>query len=828
MFPKLSLAFYILLGAPIPGFIASLGAADTATLRKPGPVLTGALAGPLHGVSEILFAVRRPYNDPHWYANIGYFCDDENHKAYPGNGKPDVGQLCAWNVRTGKVRVLFNAGGGSIRDPQVHYDGGKVLFSYRKDGSDYYNLYEIEADGSHLRQITSGEYDDYEPIYLPDGDILFVSTRCRCWVNCWMTQVGVLYRCSPNGSNIRRLSYSGEHDNTPWVLPDGRILYTRWEYVDRSQVEFHHLWTMNPDGTNQAIFYGNMHPGTVMIDAKPIPGTRDVVVSFSPGHGVTDHQGMATLVSPRSGPDKQSEARPLHRGPLIKDPYALSPNYFLAARGQQILLMNSGGQTEVLYTRFGAGDLHEPRPLAPRPRERVIPPRIHEGQPTGRLVLGDVYHGRNLEGVRRGDIKKLLVLEILPKQVNFSGGPDLVSWLGTFTLERVLGTVPVEEDGSAYFEVPAGRPVFFVALDGKDLSVKRMHSFTSVMPGEVNSCVGCHELRTEAPRTFKPGDLAALRRSPSQIESFAGYPDVLDFPRDVQPILDKHCVSCHSYDRREGNIILTGDLGPQWSHSFFSLFAHLQVADGRNGLGNHPPRAIGSSASPLLEKLRPDHHGVQVTPQEWRTIWLWIESGAPFAGSYAGLRNAEDQAMATGAVKQVFVEGLGVFQRRCAQCHATHNPTSEAILPLPFTPKNQRNGRPPPLKPTGIFERIVRENDPVARFSPNILLNFTRPTLSPLLLGPLVKEAGGFGSCGTVFRDTSDSDYKRLLALITQGKADLDVKPRYGTKQFQPNRQYVREMKRYGILPASFDPLESRLDYFQADQAYWRSCWYKP
>jgi mono/diheme cytochrome c family protein len=296
----------------------------------------------------------------------------------------------------------------------------------------------------------------------------------------------------------------------------------------------------------------------------------------------------------------------------------------------------------------------------------------------------------------------------------------------------------------------------------------------------------------------------------------------------VQPILDKHCVACHSYDRREGNTILSGDLGPQWSHSFFSLFAHLQVADGRNGLGNHPPRTIGSSASPLLEKLRPDHHGVQVSPQEWRTLWLWIESGAPFAGSYAGLRNAEDQAVATNAVKQVFVEGLGVFQRRCAQCHATHNPTSEAILPLPFNPKNRRNNRPRPLKPTGIHERIVRENDPLARFSPNILLNFTRPPLSPLLLGPLAKEAGGFGSCGTVFRDTSDADYKRLLDLISQGKAELDVKPRYGTPQFQPNRQYVREMKRYGILPASFDPLESRLDFFQADQAYWRSCWHNP
>ena len=135
-----------------------------------------------------------------------------------------------------------------------------------------------------------------------------------------------------------------------------------------------------------------------------------------------------------------------------------------------------------------------------RPRERQIAPALHAEQPTGRLVLADVYQGRNMEGVRRGDIKKLLVLELLPKQVNFSGGPDLVSWLGTFSLERVLGTVPVEEDGSACFDVPACRPVFFVALDENDMSVQRMHSFVSVMPGETTSCVGCHE-----PRSAEPG-----------------------------------------------------------------------------------------------------------------------------------------------------------------------------------------------------------------------------------------------------------------------------------------------------------------------------------
>ena len=786
-------------------------------------VAVGKWAGPAPAVDRLVFAVRLGYEDPHWYANIGYYCDNDQHKAYAGNGRPDAGKLVLLDLPSGKVTLLLDDPGGSVRDPQVHYDAGKILFSYRPSGTDHYHLYEINVDQSGLRQITSGEFDDYEPAYLPDGGIVFVSTRCRCWVNCWMTQVGVLYRCDADGGGLERISYNAEHDNTPAVLPDGRILYTRWEYVDRSQVEFHHLWTINPDGTGPAVFYGNLHPGTVMIDARPVPGTDLVVASFSPGHGVNSHQGIVTLVSPKSGPDDRSSARALHKGPLVKDPYPLSADAFLVARGKQILFMDGGGQTQVLYKWDGEGELQEPRPLLARPRERVIPSRTEAGRETGRFLLADVYRGRNLQGVRRGDVKKLLVLEILPKQVNFSGGPDLVSFLGTFTLERVLGTVPVEEDGSAFFEAPAGRPLFFVALDDKDLSVKRMHSFTSLMPGETAGCVGCHEPRCDAPAAIRPGDLEALRRRPRRIEPFAGFPDVLDFQRDIQPILDRHCLECHNPRRRDGGISLAGDLGPSFSQSFYSLFVHRQVADGRNGLGNSPPRTVGSSASPLLKMLDESHYQVKVTPHEWRTVWLWIESAAPYAGSYAALRNQHDQELADRVTGRVFHENGALLATRCGQCHALGQPSSGQGRPLPFQPKsNDARGL---KRPKGVFERVILDNDPLAKFSVNVLLDFTRPELSPLLLGPLAHAAGGYESCGAIFKDTRDPDYQALLATIAQGKAELDASPRYGSPGFKPNPQYIREMKRFGILPASFDAAKDLINVFQTDEAYWRSFW---
>ncbi len=791
---------------------------SAASAQEARPLLAGALAGPLAAAEGIVFVTRLPYDDPHWYANVGYYCDDESLKAYAGNGAPDCGKLCKLDLRTGAVTVLLDAQGGSVRDPQVHYDGGKILFSLRAAGTDHYRLAEISADGSGLRMLTDGPFDDIEATYLPDGDIVFASTRCNRWVNCWTTQVATLYRCGPDGAGIHAVSGNTEHDNTPWVMPDGTVLYTRWEYVDRSQVDFHHLWTMNPDGSNQRVFYGNMRPGIVMIDAKPIPGTRQVLATFSPGHGITDHRGPVAVVDPERGPDDPEAARIVLQE-HIQDPYPLSEDCFLAARDRQIILFNASGAVEVVHEHAGDGAIHEPRPLLARPRERVFPAVHASDRPTGELLLADVYAGRNMAGVARGDIRALLVVELLPKPVNFSGGPDLLTWLGTFTLQRVVGTVPVEEDGSAYFELPANRSFFFVALDKDGLSVKRMQSFVSVAPGERLGCVGCHESRLQTPASAGRAFPLAARRAPSVPAPFEGFPDVVDFPRDIQPILDRHCVECHSFTRREGGVCLSGDLGPMYSHSYYTLFARRQVADGRNGPGNQPPRSIGTSASALMGKLDGSHYGARPDDHERRLVWMWIESGATYAGTYAALRNLEEQKAVRANL--VFSGQKPVLERRCAGCHALDAPADAARRPLPFVPDADARRRGAG-RPITYHERLVLPDDPLARYSAHLLLNLTRPEHSPLLLGPLAREAGGFGSCGDVFKNTEDPDYQSLLAAVAECKAGADARPRYATPGFRPNRQYLREMKRFGALPADFDDAAGAVDPFETDQAYWR------
>ena len=771
-------------------------------------------------IDQVIFATRLKYDDPHWYANIGYYCDDENKKAYSGNGKPDESMMYLLDVSEGEVRVLFDGKGGSIRDPQLHYDGRTILFSYRRPDSDYYNLYEMKIDGTGLRRITDAPFDDYEAAYLPDDDIAFISTRSKRWVGCWMTQVGTLFRCDRNGNDIRPLSVNLEHDNTPAVLPDGRILYTRWEYVDRSQVGYHQLWTMNPNGTNVAAYFGNQQHYPLYIEPKPIPGTDKVLLIDSPGHGRSDHRGYVCTIEAKYGPDDVRGYRRITPKPQFNDPAPIGTDHFLAASYTKLFIGTHAGELVPLLTYEGQANVHEPIPVMPRPRERIIADRGDQTEATGRIVLADAYVGRNMEGIKPGEIKELLILEALPKPVNFSGGMDLTSWLGTFMLERVLGTVPVEKDGSAYFEVPAGRPVLFVCLDADGLSVKRMQSFTNVMPGETLSCVGCHEQRAQSPENVAASNaLLALKRAPSRIKAFEGLPDVIDFRKHVQPILDEHCIECHNFKDRQGQISLTEDLGYCWSIAYYTLVATDQVADGRNGYGNQKPRTIGSSASKLMDKIDGSHYDVTVTPDQRRIIWMWLESGAPYAGTYAGLRNEEDQKR-DGRTWAVFA--TPEMNQRCRTCHKPDGQAPQ--LPLRMSEEKRREI----IKELGMapHERIVQKDD--FRFSGHVLLNLSRPELSPLLLGPLPKADGGWGTCPSAFTGKDDIAYKILLAAIEKEKQRLEEVPRFGTPQFKPNRQYIREMKRFGVLPADFDLRRDPIDVFETDQKYWELFWYRP
>ena len=795
---------------------------------------------------EILFAERQPGRDysSHLYANFGYDCGDENYWLHGADG----GRLAIFNPATREARTLIEDAGGAFRDPCVHYDGRKALFSYRKGGTHQYHLYEITLDGTGLKQLTDGDRDDIEPAYLPDGDIVFCSTRSMRYVLCWLAPVATLHRCRPDGSGIRMLSSGAVTQLTPAVLPDGRILFTLWDYNHRATTAFKHLWVMNPDGTGLAAYFGNQNweggdPGYV--DARPIPGT-DEVVYVRAGHCSNEHAGRLMRVSAAHGPDDLSQARAL-TGEGFRDPWPTSAHEFLAAHGNDLVAVSDSGTVTRL---FSAGRMvHEPRLIAPRPREALIPSRVDPANSNGVLFVSNVYVGRRMEGLAPGTIRKLLVMEQLPKPANYHGGGSTpLAHGGKWTINRILGTVPVEADGSAHFEVPAGRSVYLAALDERDLSVKQMRSFVTVQPGERASCVGCHEYRTQT--ATAPGAPLAARRAPSRIEPIPGAPAILDFPRDVQPILDRRCVECHQPDRRDGGVDLCGDRGPTYSLAYYNLLLHRQVKDtagygwkgerNRSGepLGNDAPYEAFSGAAPLMKLLDGSHHGARLTDQERTVVRLWLDSATPYAGTYAAYGtgqiggwwrlNEPTREMANDwpATKPC----VDAVTRRCASCHEA--------------------GQMPRFVTDGVniayndFEGFMR---PTFRVSRHHIFNLTRPEKSLALMAPLAKSAGGYAEGAlpdakpvkinlatapapfvhpVVFATATDPDYQAILAHLRAAGARLEEIKRFDMPGFQPRYEYLREMKRDGVLPADFDLKNpAPVNAYELDEQYWRLFW---
>ena len=779
---------------------------------------------------EVVFVTRKMPKDGHWYANFGYYAFDAEHKLYE-----EGSSLCKLNIKTGELKVLFKDAKGTFRDPQLHYNGRKILFSYRKGGEEHFHLYETDTEGSFLTQITSGPYSDIEPTYLPDGDIIFVSTRCECWVNCWSTQVATLHRCKADGSEITKLSANIEHDNTPWVLPNGQIMYTRWEYVDRSQVHFHHLWVMNPDGSRQTVLYGNQtsafeNPGScLLIDAKPVPWSTDTILAtYSPGHGRREHAGYPVLISLTEGPDDKNAIKfiqKIEKNKDIYDPFPISRNLFMASRKKDILLINGDGSEQSLFElpkNFMDGDqiIFEPRPVMTRKRETIVSSHLAKDQDYGTIILQNVYEGRNMTGVEKGSISDLLILETLRKPINVTGGNEPLSYTGSFTMERIVGTVPVHEDGSAHFKLQADTPYLFIALDDKGSAVQKMKSFTSVVPGEVVSCIGCHEKRSQAPSNFGQIPMAMTREA-NFPQPVSGIPSVMDFPRDIQPILDKNCVKCHDPGKREGGILLTGDHGPVYSHAYFNLMAHFQVNDGLN----HPyplnkPGMVGDMNSKIIKKIENGHGEVKLDENEILKIKYWINTGALYPGTYAAMGTGMLGTMRnnipdlTPVNNKDWEKASSIIKKDCRKCH-------EELMTNICSEENLTWWRSRVEVTSGQIEK-EKYNEAI-RFSRHVIYNLDNPDKSTILLAPLSKEAGGYGLCNTkgepVFETTSDKSYLAILEAVKNSAVYLDSIKRFDANEFIVSPDYYREMKRYGVI--GNDVSIEDINPYEMDSIYW-------
>ncbi|MBC8546900.1 hypothetical protein H8711_08135 [Clostridiaceae bacterium NSJ-31] len=693
------------------------------------------MSNPLLKQAPIVFVTRQQYQqDHHNTHNMLPSTDGEiNSSSYLPGGTIKVIDF----AKGGEVSTLKSTDTGVFRDPDVSYDGDKILISYRRQwANDSYNIYEYTlneeknaiVDEKQLTQMYTADHMD--PMYMPSGNIVFAGTRDPKYVMCNRHISANLYRMEGDGANIVKITNSTLFERPTDVLPDGRILYDRWEYNDRDFGSAQGLWTVAEDGTQQVTYYGNNTPVGAMIDAKAIPGTQNVICTWTSTHDVAwgglqiidrsnGVDGRAPVL--RTWPaDKINVVRDSNQGGRdidhpssfsikYEDPQPLSDKYFIASRqipgkGRKtgLYLLDVYGNETLLYedpTSQGAFDANL---LMPREKENTPSDRRNYLDDVGTFFVQNVYEGTHMQGVEPGTVKTLRIVESMPKR-HISQGEQWggegqqnpgVNW-HSFEVKRTIGEVPVYEDGSAYFEVPQDKFVYFQLLDEDGRMIQSMRSGTLTQSGEKTGCIGCHEDRRMAP------DVNTDRKTPMALEanfevvpnpdyisdeetpgvpktigvnvpdkpqkrtldfetgtdSLADYddevlyPDYYDLPSmnyltEVQPVFTKNCISCHGYENPAADLTLVPDKGVYFNASYVDLWRNrgksayfngaLVGAIGGGGQEFTTAKQWGSYNSVLIKKLFEDpDHAARLTEAEKRRVAEWVDLNGTYYGDYA-------------------------------------------------------------------------------------------------------------------------------------------------------------------------------------------------
>jgi hypothetical protein len=642
---------------------------------------------PILDGQPILFVTRKQYAADHHNTHTMFPSapNETNSGSYTGGSSA----LKIFDPATGSATTILNAGAdGVIRDPCVHFDGERIVFAWRKSRPEAYHIWEIRRDGSGLRQLTSlPGVDDIDPIYLPDDGIVFSSGREPKYVMCNKHLSHNLYRMNGDGSNILQISKSTLYEGHPSLMPDGRIMYDRWEYVDRNFGDAQGLWVADPEGTGHAIHYGNntSSPGGV-IDGHAVPGTPYTICTFTSCHdrpwgaiALIDNRlardgrnavirmwppGLESWVynsgsigSIPSDFDKFIQVSPKHEDPfpLVDPATGLGGRYFLCARDtggghMAIFLLDAQTGAATLVHDEGAGVVgcFDPMPLVASPRPNDVKVHRRYDETPGRFYVMDVYAGTHMAGINRGDVKWLRVVESPEKRYYSSAtwpaqgieAPG-VNW-DSFETKRVLGTVPVETDGSAHFLAPPNTFLYFQLLDENKMMLQSMRSGTVIQPGESQGCIGCHENRGTAPHYPGSQMPLAFRRAPDTLGGWLGAPPKeFNYLAEVQPVFDAKCMECHDYGGEPP--LLAGDKGVFFNASYSDLYRRSFSGSqwGYTGVvGAGPaaiqqPKAWGSHKSRLIATIRGGHQGVTLSPEELERLTTWIDLNGVYYPGYA-------------------------------------------------------------------------------------------------------------------------------------------------------------------------------------------------
>ncbi|MGQ9574594.1 MAG: SUMF1/EgtB/PvdO family nonheme iron enzyme [Thermoguttaceae bacterium] len=618
----------------------------------------------------------------------------------------------------GKLATLWRPpDGGYVGEIDLHWDAQRLLFT-RSDRENW-KIWEIRTDGTGLRQVSRlpPDVDGMDPCYLPDGRIVFGSTASYQSVPCWHGQkrVSNLYVMNADGTGVRQVCFDQDHNFHPSVLENGQIVYHRWDYTGINHIFLRQLMVMNPDGTGQRAIYGSnsWFPNSLYFP-RAVPGSPGRLVCILSGYHGVHRMGQLVLVDTTRGwfeadglvqriSGRGDPIRPMIRDKLVDDdwpkflhPFPLSDKYFLVAcwpspKSLWGIYLADVFDNLVLVREEPGWALLEPVPVVQRPRPPVVPDRVDLSQNEAVVYLHDIYSGPGLAGVPRGTIKALRVLAY-----HFAyrglGGPDRIGYGGPWEVMRILGTVPLEPDGSAMFRVPAQTPIAVQALDADHCAVQLMRSWFTAQPGEMLSCVGCHERPCDAaPCT----PARAARQSPRELTPWYGPARGLDFAREVQPVLDRYCTGCHD-GVRAGPDLRREELVPEYRGRRISKLGisrlHPQMLADTQGILRYGPayealipyiRRVGieddvsllvpgeyhAHTSELVQMLRKGHQGVRLDAEAWDRLVTWIDLNAPCHGTWGEVYPIPD----------------GAHERRMALRRAYGGPDDdpEAVPPMP-------------------------------------------------------------------------------------------------------------------------------------------------
>ena len=645
------------------------------------------------GIDRLLAVRRSPVRSGHVYE---YHTPRYERGGSPGGGIYD----CQVGPDGYKLRKIVDAGSGLIVRCDLSFDGREILFNWKKPGKRF-QVYRINVDGSGLKQLTTGEHDNYDACWLPVGDVVFISNRDKQWALCFWSLMGVIYRMDRSGGQQRRISANYLQDFTPKVTSDGRIMFSRWDYVDRPVQPTKGIWTMDPDGSMMRGYYGNrvLSPKS-FVDAQSIPGTHRVLCTMAGHLGWLN--GALGTIDPTLGDNTQAALTPLtpecHTGKVdqyrpnsdflgrYETPYPVDGKHYLFSHEGSVMLRDFAGTEEwrILGWRRGKG-FYSARPLQARQRPPVRRSALApQAANWAEVIVQDVYQGL-LPHVKRGQVKQICVVQELPK-----AGPQnalrqkaldghqftVVSGHGTFAAKKVCGYADVETDGSAYFKVPADVPIYFMAIDAEGRALQRMRTWTQFRPGEKQSCIGCHESRLAAPR---PGRRpAALAGGVQGLKPPEWGLDGFSYPKLIQPIWDRYCLRCHDGSKKPKSLDFRGTKTTYFSVSYDLLvpwrwarkpgeyhkkygrkpYVNWVPTTSWSGSEKHvrniEPNKWGSPASRLTKVIlsgHPDKDGkkrLEMDAKSRRRIFAWIDLNVPYYGSY---RKADIKLPRHSAVK---------------------------------------------------------------------------------------------------------------------------------------------------------------------------------